>query len=96
MNCRPGDLAIVIRSGLGKSVGRLVTCIRLSEEEGLRNRDGSVDWGPIWETDDYGPTGFGQFHNLWADADLRPIRDPGDDATDESLLWAPAPEKVAA
>jgi hypothetical protein len=28
------------------------------------------------------------------DDELKPIRDPGDDAQDESFRWAPAPEKA--
>jgi hypothetical protein len=29
----------------------------------------------------------------FADRRLRPIRDPGEDATDETLLWLPVPTK---
>jgi hypothetical protein len=96
MNCKQGDLAVVVRSGKGLSVGRLVTCIRLSDEPGLLDEDGTAEWGPVWETDDHSPTGYGQFHNLWLDSDLRPIRPQDDDAQDESFRWAPAPEKVLA
>lgn len=28
------------------------------------------------------------------DANLRPIRDPGDDAVDETLAWRSVPQKV--
>lgn len=90
MNCKPGDLAIVVRTG-PKSVGCLGAVIRVTKLG--TNPTGR---GPAWE---YKPT----LRNadgepiLWAnDSCLRPIRDPGDDAQDESFRWAPAPEKVTA
>lgn len=88
MNCKPGDLAIVIRSARGKTIGKIVRCIRLSRHYGLRQPDGSIIYGPVWETD---TKGVSVDHTLRLDACLRPIRDPGDDATDESLLWKPSP-----
>lgn len=94
MNCKQGDLAIVVRSLLGQSIGRVVRCVKLSPISGLRNpMTGTVTAGPVWETDDFSPTITGEVHNLWGDWSLRPIRDPGDDAQDETLSWLPVPHK---
>jgi hypothetical protein len=98
MNCKPGDLAVIVASDFQQNIGRLVQVIRA---------DTVYCFGPEWEceclssvyVEDNDITGecFGEF---WAnagravsipDADLRPIRDPGDDARDESLLWLPVP-----
>ncbi|MDB5744676.1 MAG: hypothetical protein JWR68_2991 [Polaromonas sp.] len=90
MHCKLNDLAIVIRSATAGATGLVVLCIRLSSASGLRNPDGSFEYGPVWETDNYGLAICGNTHNLWMDADLRPLRDvPGDD---ETLLWAGLPQ----
>ena len=90
MNCKINDLAIVVRSALGPSTGLILRCVRLSSASGLRNLDGSFAYGPVWETDSYGLALCGNTHNLWMDADLRPLRDePG---ADETLLWAGLPQ----
>lgn len=90
MNCKQGDLAIVVRSVLGSSLGLVLRCTRLAPASGLRNLDGSFEYGPVWETDNYGPALCGNTHNLWLDADLRPLRDePGED---ETLQWAGLPQ----
>lgn len=90
MNCKINDLAIVVRSALGPSTGLILRCVRLSSASGLRNLDGSFAYGPVWETDSYGLALCGNTHNLWMDADLRPLRDePG---ADETLRWAGLPQ----
>jgi len=92
MNCKMNDLAIVVHSALGPSTGLLLHCIRLSPASGLRNLDGSFEYGPVWETDSYGLALCGNTHNLWMDADLRPLRDePGED---ETLSWAGLPQNM--
>lgn len=91
MNCKLNDLAIVVRSALGTSTGLVLRCVRLSPASGLRNLDGSFEYGPVWETDNYGLALCGNNHNLWMDSDLRPLRDePG---VDETLLWAGLPQE---
>jgi hypothetical protein len=93
MNCKLNDLAIVVHSAMVKSTGLVLHCIRLSSASGLRNPDGSFEYGPVWETDNYGVAICGNTHNLWMDADLRPLRDePGED---ESLSWAGLPQDQA-
>lgn len=90
MNCKMNDLAIVVRSAMVESTGLVLQCLRLSSASGLRNPDGSFTYGPVWETNVYGLAICGNTHNLWLDADLRPLRDePGED---ETLLWAGLPQ----
>lgn len=81
MNCKPGDLAVVIESSTGDSVGKILTCVRLSGRPGLHNLDGTFDAGPVWETSDFTPDPVtGIPHNYWMDSALRPIRDqPGNE-----------------
>ena len=90
MNCKLDDLAIVVHSAMVNSTGLVLRCIRLSSAGGLRNLDGSFEYGPVWETDNYGVAVCGSTHNLWMDTDLRPLRDePGED---ETLTWAGLPQ----
>ena len=89
MNCHRGDLAVVVHSALGESVGTVLRCLRLSWSCGLRDRSGHFQRGAVWETDSYGFGVGGDIHNLTLDADLRPLRDaPGQD---ETLTWAGMP-----
>jgi hypothetical protein len=81
LNCRPGDLAIVVKDRLKIHLGKIVTVTQPGQfpwswrtEPPLRDPDGVI----------YTPE----------DACLRPIRDPGDDAKDESLTWKRIPEEV--
>ena len=86
MNCRPGDIAVVV-STLGfrflesRTLGHIVKVVRPAAPR--------HPFGAMWEV---------EHRNIKAAADacLRPIRDPGDDARDESFSWRPAPEKVIA
>lgn len=88
MNCKPGDLAIVIDSGAyPETLGMIIRVTKVCPI----HKD-------CWETD---PPYFVAGYRLPAafnDCCLRPIRDPGEDATDETLLWLPVPsvEAVAA
>ena len=86
MNCKPGDLAIVV-STLGYP--RLDRCrgmiVKVTAVYEVRH-----PFGAMWAVEDH------PLIEHVADACLRPIRDPGDDAQDESFRWAPAPEKVYA
>lgn len=79
MNCKPGDLAIVTWSETG-CLGHIV--------EVLRPYDGYVfaNEGPSWWVMDKGQ----KMH--CCDSCLRPLRDPGEDAQDETLTWLPVPQ----
>jgi len=92
MNCKQGDLAIVVRSKAGNE-GKICTCLKLHPP----GYDGmNLFCGPIWETDiklntvwnDDGSTA--PVGRCIPDENLRPIRDnPGQD---ETLTWAPHKE----
>jgi len=94
MNCKQGDLAIVVRSDAGNA-GKIVTCIRLLN--GFRHiaPDGSVS-NDIWQIDRPLIGWGGEVSCEISDMQLRPLRDPGDDATDETLTWLPVPHKEIA
>jgi len=82
MNCRPGDLAVVVKTRPGGEayLGRICRVLTLAE----RSPD-------LWRVE---YRGEGDWYAL--DENLRPIRDPGDDATDETLDWLPVPHKETA
>lgn len=85
MNCKPGDLAVIFRCCYPRNVGKLVQVIdshRCSTGEWRIKALGELDTN-------YGDTvRAGQI--CWADdCDLKPIRDPGEDAKDEMLRPLP-------
>lgn len=99
MNCKQGDIAIVVRSESGRE-GYIVRCVEFV---------GMVGWifngedrkYPTWRVDRELPTLIQQAHhkkwrNLAADFCLRPIRDPGEDARDEMLRPLPQDREVTA
>lgn len=87
MNCKPGDLAVIVRPGTtARNLGKLVSVKHQSQI-----------WGPGWwfiETLSpcHGTNGDRMTCGAIEDSRLRPIRDPGDNATDEmvQLLGSPA------
>lgn len=90
MNCKPGDLAVIVRPSNPQNIGKIVRVIECKLTSWI---DGSTGYGWSFE----GPVMFG-ITGVKAtrinDDILRPIRDqPGQD---ESLTWAPKPEKVTA
>lgn len=105
MNCKPGDLAVVVRSVVPANIGRFVSVVRavgwLQAEASVRidgrtfraSEPGFYWWleadRPLLESGLLRPKTSG----LAADDQLRPIRDPGDDAVDETLLRRPVPQK---
>ncbi|WP_374520358.1 hypothetical protein [Hydrogenophaga sp.] len=101
MNCKPGDLAIVVRSENGNA-GKVVTCIRLATKTDLEN-EGLFCPDDVWVVDRHllVTNAFGKngkHVRLCPDSVLRPIRPQADGATDETLTWLPVPsrEKEAA
>lgn len=110
MNCKPNDLAVVVRPHFRHGV--VVGVVRGVEP---RERANLIALDPAWDESGHiwlcslvtGSRGVndstGQAAYLlpgdeaWiADQYLRPIRDPGDDAVDETLQWLPAPSKEVA
>lgn len=99
MNCQPGDLAIIVSAkGTGKvadicskAIGRIVR-VKFLREPISRYCYASTVWvfeEPIefdFQGKTYTATGC-------ADDAMRPIRDHGDDAKDETLQRAPVPGK---
>lgn len=95
MNCKQGDLAVIVRSFCGNE-GRIVRCLKFYGRGAFK--DGTV-FDDIWIID-------GRFARpdlkalrcggdaAISDSWLRPIR-PGD-GEDETLTWAGKPEGVPA
>lgn len=82
MNCKPGDLAFYV--GLDRSLHwRIVRCIQIHPASPLLRE-------VFWVTDPQLPVAeVGRLSEAICDRALRPIRDPGDDAVDESAAWLP-------
>ena len=100
LRCKPGDLAVLIKSAMPENIGALVTCV-----EFMGTIEGRDPWGRTgtvhnaWRVEPAGKVKVkvGPGHvatGLWAarDSDLRPIRpEPGEDQTIE---WAGYPADV--
>jgi hypothetical protein len=82
MNCKPGQLAVIVKSVAGNE-GKIVRCIRF-----IGKVDGWVG-DDRWEIDCTLIGLRGARTRSVQDSYLRPIRDPGDDAVDESAAWLP-------
>lgn len=87
MRCKVGDLCVMIQSDYVENIGKLFKTIKKTGEENYwevesicsaRNGFGMQPPGTLGEA---------------RDSDLRPIRDPGDDAKDQTLEWLPVPSK---
>jgi len=107
MKCRAGDLAVVVRSEAG-NLGRIVTCLHLATAEDWASELTPPPRGAFWLLDrpliavfelrftDGSSERFIRSTRLYPDDNLRPLRDPGDDAVDEMLLRVGSPEGAAA
>lgn len=87
MNCRPGDLAVIVRATRIENLGKIVRCIRLHTDP-LRDADG-MRWRmaqaePRWVIDPPIRNTEGVRMLTAPDSALRPIRD--NDGTDETLI----------
>lgn len=105
MNCKPGDLAVLIK---GRHCGRLFHILNLAPRERFLLPDGwpnqsNSDRAPAWVCEVAGSPVEVWLTNgerrmsrfvVCQDYALRPIRDPGEDVVDEMLR--PLPVKVAA
>lgn len=81
MRCKPGDIARIIDAPRTREIGMVDRLVKVT------HRVYSVYWAiehPI-------PMGNDEFAAYFHDSLLRPIRDPGDDAQDETLTWLPTP-----
>lgn len=86
LNCKPGDLAVMVKSNAGNE-GRVVRCIQF-----VGKVPGWVG-DERWEIDQVLPGFRGGKTNTAQDSMLFPLRDPGDDARDETLEWLPVPSR---
>ena len=86
MNCKPGDLAICVRSQVPERLGIIVEVVGPAA-------DGAIGWWTVRVDGKPCPSPMG-----WKarDSSLRPIRPQPDDAIDEMVLIAGKPEQVAA
>lgn len=93
MNCKPGDLAVVIRctDATQHALGAFVQVIEYWDERVYTRAFGIDGWHTTWRCK---PASGGAIVNWQGkrcktvaipDFALRPIRDPGDDARDEML-----------
>lgn len=99
LNCKPGDLAVIVKSRFPENIGILVSVLRqYVEGEHLPGDPFSMYEGPdgvSWVVESVGKPirkwGKKKNHDLrttvFADVCLRPIRD--NDGEDETLQWVP-------
>lgn len=93
MNCKPGDLAVVVRSS-GENLGRIVTCIRLATAAEFVSQNISTAQGEMWLLAELTLHTGGRMKPYAPDSHLRPIRD--NDGEDETLTWARTPHRETA
>jgi hypothetical protein len=94
MNCKPGDLAVVLRSDETTLLGivdKIVEVVELTTSE-----EGGPAWGVSKPIKCGCAQNCGEWLDCFPDEILRPIRDPGEDAVDQTLQWLPAPIKEIA
>lgn len=100
MRCRQGDIAYVVGAGTPGLNGCMVVCVRLADPESYWPTAPGPTWTirsvakgrPLPCMNPFGGVFFSEERPL-ADSCLRPIRDPGDDAVDETLLRLPSPRQ---
>ena len=84
MNCKPGDLAVIVRSRAGNE-GKIVRCIRLA----TASEKFYFVSGTYWLVDRELSTVFGRLASIARDDWMRPIRPQDDGAQDESKAYLP-------
>jgi hypothetical protein len=95
MNCKPGDLAMVVRAINARNLGKIVQVVSFVPALKWRTPNGYRIAGG-WRLDAPTQGWDGGWNGLIPDDCLRPIRDPGDDAADETLDWKQVPSKEVA
>ncbi len=100
MNCKPGDLAVFVKSRAGNE-GKIVRCLRLATSAEIKAVQFSNDLGPVWLTDSTfrairRMSRTEEITSYAHDQNLRPIRPQADDATDEVIQRIGKPEGVPA
>jgi hypothetical protein len=89
LNCKPGDLAVLVRSKFGENIGKLCTV-----QQPYCDGEWFVEFFlPIaWASDVLGGPGAVGRHGVCPDAWLRPIR--GHEGEDEALRLAGKPKSA--
>lgn len=93
MNCKPGDLAVFVRSSAGNE-GKIVRVVRLHNKQATREPDEVLRQGIVWLIEPKVPSWAGTLSDAAHDSNLRPIRP--NDGEDETLTWAGKPESINA
>ena len=93
MNCKQGDLAVIVKSWAGNE-GKIVHCVRLATHLDIARVNFEKNMGAVWVVDTSLTTERGRQVSLALDCQIRPIRD--NDGEDETLQWAPVPTKETA
>lgn len=112
LNCKPGDLAVIVDSDPKcnpDTGGVLCDVLYHPPSDYFKLPDGtnahaSLPFENRWVIRLHRPIKTlwwdGKLHDatyaVCPDNKMRPIRDPGEDATDETLQWLDVPRKVAA
>jgi hypothetical protein len=102
MNCKPGDLAVIINNPFPENIGKFVTVIKLANPENFYGgKPGDFCWECESATevrvfcDDEGKTSvMAKDEFCMDDFELKPIRD--NDGEDEMIRIAGKPEKEIA
>jgi hypothetical protein len=89
MNCKPGDLAVIVTADTTDEAALLGKIIRVTKLSLLSDSGAN----PCWEYDGPRLHCYGREIHGVADLALRPIRDPGEDAKDETIQWKEVPTK---
>ena len=88
MNCKPGQMAMVVRGEPKENLGRVVRVL-----ERVGNPSELIHGCVLWFYEGDLSMGDGTRAEAVADDCLRPLKDPGDDARDETLSWLDVPSK---
>jgi hypothetical protein len=95
LNCKPGDLAVIVAPYALSGRGSVVKVLRPARHrENLLGAEFTLVYGEFgWVCQGSVTMESGAVERLTAISDgcLRPIRDPGEDARDETLSWKRVP-----
>lgn len=91
LRCKPGDRAFLVKCDVPEDIGKVCLVLRSTDQgfdghEWLCRFEGRVVGYDVETGEQHRTRGC-----FVPDAWLRPIRDPGDDAQDETLTWLPVP-----
>lgn len=95
MNCKPGDLAIIVKSWAGNE-GKIVQCVKYLGILATSDAFGNTTNEPCWAIDRPLQDAVGGVDNILCDDQLRPIRPQPDDAVDEVIQRIGTPHKEVA